>query len=262
LAKAKSTAEQENFRFSGRDAKAAVTNVNVMAPGSAIPWEDRGTVGMLPAFFKTAFGVMFHPAITLTKMRRPETSNDARMFAWACGAVWFFAVIIQSAFAWFVFYSRDKSLEPDSQQYMINTLLEAVLACVGAAFLPKLISWMFYRLTAFDMTSKAPPVLVENCITFLMGASLLALIPGGTKPWLAFGPMLAGLWMFVLLLITAISRLRVRAGAAIIGSVLTFLGTTAIVVGGIFAIQFLWCTLLGKASLPPVELTTPGHQLQ
>ena len=159
-----------------------------------------------------------------------------------CGFVWFLAVLIQSAFAYFVFYSRQTIDHPGypaiHDQHASGSVCAAWRA---AAFMPNVISWMFYRLTAFDMTSKAPPVLVYNCITFLMSPSLLALIPGGTKPWLALGPALAGVWMFVLLLITAIARLRIRVGAAIIGSVLTFLATSGMVIVGIFAIQFVWC---------------------
>ena len=244
---AKST--PQDFRIASLEPKVAVRTDNLMASGTAIPWEDRGSIGFFPAFFSTAFGVMFKPVATLAKMRRPETSNDARIFAYACGFVWFLAVLIQSAFAYYVFYNGDPKIVLDSHQYMINTLLEALLGGVAAAFMPTVISWMFYRLTAFDMTSKAPPVLVYNCITFLMGCSLLALIPGGTKPWLAFGPVLAGVWMFVLLLVTAISRLRVRAPAAIIGSVLTFLAISGLVCLGIFAIQFVWCSVMGNASL-------------
>ena len=251
---AKST--PQDFRIASLEPKPFERSADLMSSGTAIPWEDRGTLGFLPAFFATAFGIMFKPIATLTKMRRPETATDANIFAYACGIVWFLAVLIQSAFAYFVFYNRDDSIILDTHQYIINTLLEAVLSAVAAAFIPKLISWMFYRLTAFDMTSKAPPIMVYNCIAFLMGPSLLALIPGGTKPWLAFGPALAGVWMFILLLITAIARLRVRVGAAIIGSVITFLATSALVILGIFAIQFVWCSLMANASLTaPLPVT-------
>jgi hypothetical protein len=253
---AKSTAPQE-FRIASQEPKAAVRSANVMNSGTAIPWEDRGSIGFFPAFFSTAFGVMFKPVATLTKMRRPETSNDARTFAYAIGFVWFLAVLIQSAFSYFVFYSNDKSIVLDTHQYMINTALEAVLAGAAAVFISKPISWMFYRLTAFDMTSKAPPVMVYNCITFLMGVSLLALIPGGPKPWLAIGPALAGVWMFFLLLVTAIRRLRVRAVAAIIGSFLTFLAISALVIVAIFAINFVWGSVIGNASLnAPIPINT------
>jgi hypothetical protein len=189
-------------------------------------------------------------------MRRPETANDANIFAYVCGFIWFLAVLVQSAFSYFVFYTHDASTILDSHQYVINTCLEAVLAGVAAAFMPKVISWMFYRLTAFDMTSKAPPVMVYNCIAFLGGVGLLALIPGGPKPWLAIGPALAGVWMFVLLLTTAVSRLRVRAVAAIIGSVLTFLAISGLVIVGIVAINLVWGTGIGNASLSaPIPLS-------
>ncbi len=244
----KSTPPQD-FRIASQEPKAPVRSANVMNSGTAIPWEDRGSIGIFSAFFSTAFGVMFKPVATLTKMRRPETDNDARTFSYAIGFVWFLAVLIQSAFSYFVFYTGDKSIVLDTHQYVINTALEAVLAGAAGAFISKVISWMFYRLTAFDMTSKAPPVLVYNCITFLTGVSLVALIPGGPKPWLAIGPVLAGIWMFALLLVTAIRRLRVRAVAAIIGSFLTFLAISALVIVAIFGINFLWGSVIGNASL-------------
>ena len=48
---------------------------------------------------------MFKPVATLTKMCRPETANDANTFAYAVGFIWFLAVLIQSAFSYFVFYT-------------------------------------------------------------------------------------------------------------------------------------------------------------
>jgi hypothetical protein len=251
----------EEFRFKGLEKKIE-QRPDLMVSGSGIPWEDRGSFGFLGAFFKTALDAMFKPTQLLAKMRRPETATDARIFGYACGGIWFFAVIIQSAFAYFVFYTRDKSVDLDSQQYMINTLLEAVGAAVAAALLPGVIAWMFYRLTAFDMTSKAPAVMVRNVITYLMGASLLALIPGGPKPWLAIGPVLTGVWMFITLLTVAISRLRVSVGAAIIGSLLTFLGTAAIVVGGMLAIFQVWCTVLDKVSVTQIPPPKTANQRQ
>ncbi|MGD0769915.1 MAG: hypothetical protein ABSB42_17155 [Tepidisphaeraceae bacterium] len=233
--------------------------VDLMVSGSGIPWEDRGSVGFMAAFFTTAWGMTFKPVRTLTKMRRPETADDAKRLAVAYGGIWFLAVGIQSAFAYFffyVFYARDRMVDLDGQQYVINTILEALLAGAAAALLPTVVAWMFYRLTAFDMTAKAPPVLVYNCIVYLMGPSLLALIPGATVPWLALGPALAGAWMFVLLLIVAIERLRIRVAAAIIGSVITFLATAGMVIIGILLVQLLWCNLLDKASIVPSGQTT------
>ncbi|HEX4052789.1 MAG TPA: hypothetical protein VHX86_00855 [Tepidisphaeraceae bacterium] len=256
---AKYTSPQD-MHIAALDKKTVQASVNLMVSGDGIPWEDRGSIGFMGAFFKTALGAMFKPTQLLSKMRRPETAKDAKIFAYACGGIWFVAVLIQSAFAYFVFYSRDHSLDLDPQQYVINTLLEGLLAGAAAAIMPKIITWMFYRLTAFDMTSKAPPVLVYNCITYLGGVCLLALIPGGPRPWLAIGPALAGLWMFVTLMTVAIARLRVRVGAAIIGSILTLLGTAGVVVAGIFVVWLVWCNLLAKDSVPPIVPLTTVHQ--
>jgi hypothetical protein len=65
--------------------------------------------------------------------------------------------------------------------------------------------------------------------------------------------------MFILLLITAIARLRIRVGAAIIGSTLTFLATSGLIILAIYAIQFLWCSVIGYASLTPAIPLTPNH---
>jgi hypothetical protein len=232
--------------------------VDLMVSGTGIPWEDRGSVGFMGAFFGTAFSMMFHPINTLAKMRRPETAKDAHVFTYVMGVVWFFAVAIQSAFAYFVFYAKDATLDIDGQQYVINTILEGVLAAGASALLPRVVAWMFYRLTAFDMTAKAPPVLVYNCIVYMTSPSLLALIPGGPRPWLAIGPCLAGVWMLFLILIVAIRRLRIGIGATVIGGILTFLACTGMVVGGIVLIQAIWSNVLGKSSLNPVVPTENG----
>jgi hypothetical protein len=234
--------------------------VDLMVSGSGIPWEDRGSVGFIAGFFKTAFGMTFRPLRTLAKIRRPETANDAKRFAVACAGIWFLAVGIQSAFAYYVFYARDGTLNIDGQQYVINTLLEALLAGAAAALLPTVVARMLFRLTAYDMTTKAPPVLVYNCIVYLMGPSWLALIPGGTVHWLALGPVLAGAWMFVLLLIATIGYLRVRVSAAIIGSVITFVATAGMVIIGSLLLQLLWCKVLNNASLSELPSQTTGQR--
>jgi hypothetical protein len=248
-----------DFRIAALEPKMTARQQNLMLSGSGIPWEDRGSLGILSAFFATAFGMIFKPSATLAKMARPETNKDARIFTYACAAVWFFAVLIQSAFAYYVFFNRNASIDVEGQQYVINTLGEAAIAGAAAVLAPRIIAWMFYRLTSFDMTSKAPFVLVYNCIAYLMGISLLALIPGGPKPTIAIGPILAGIWMFAALIIVAIKYLRIRAVAALIGSILTFVAVSAVVIGAIFALTFLWTTLFSYSAFP-APYVAPKYQ--
>jgi hypothetical protein len=247
-----------DFRIASQEKKAAKV-FDLMHSGTGIPWEDRGSRGFLSAFFATVFAMMFGPAKTLSKLRRPETATDAKIFSYAIAGIWFIAYCLQSTFNYYCFYNNDPKLEIDGQQYVINTGLGAVLCAVGAVVLSRVVSWMFYRLTAFDMTTKAPPVLVYNSIVYLMSPSILALIPGGPKPWLMIAPCVVGVWIFIQLLVVAISYLRIRIGASIIGSFLTFLATTIIVVGGITAVNLIWNTLLDKGAVEVYTSTSVGR---
>jgi hypothetical protein len=240
-----------DFKIASQQQKKVNLAVDLMSSGSGIPWEDRGSRGVLGAFFATIFAMMFSPAKTLAQMRRPETNTDAKLFSYAIGGIWFLAYIIQSTFAYYVFYNNDPKLVIDGQQYVINTGLGAVASAVAAVFLSTFVSQIFFRLTAFDATTKTPPVLSFNCLVYALSPSILALIPGGPKPWFAIAPCVAGLWIFVELIIVSISRLHIRVGAAIIGSILTFLATAGMVAGGIVAVNLLWNTLLDKGSITP-----------
>ncbi|HEV8378308.1 MAG TPA: hypothetical protein VGP99_05625, partial [Tepidisphaeraceae bacterium] len=60
------------------------TVFNLMAPGPGTPWEDRGSIGVIGAFFKTCFKSMFKPADLLDSIRRPETGGDSFSFAIGC----------------------------------------------------------------------------------------------------------------------------------------------------------------------------------
>ncbi len=50
----------------------------------------------------------------------------------------------------------------------------------------------------------------------------------------------------------------VREGAAIIGSMLTFAGTAAVVVGGMLVIFQVWTTALAKGSVTPIVKSSPS----
>src|SRR5689334_19147711 len=70
------------------------TMFNLMAPGPGTPWEDRGSIGVVGAFFKTAFRSMLKPADLLDSIRRPETGGDSFSFAMGCGLMWAISALI------------------------------------------------------------------------------------------------------------------------------------------------------------------------
>ena len=145
--------------------KKQVTAVDLMVSGSGIPWEDRGSIGLVGAFFKTLFGMMFKPVATLSKMRRPETTGDSNSFAYLCAGLWAIGSVVQSLVARSR-YASDEGFDPN--QYWINTAVEAVAVGVLMAVLARVLGMLFYKLTAFDMATKAPPVLVHNTVNYLM----------------------------------------------------------------------------------------------
>jgi hypothetical protein len=241
----------QDVQIRALDEKKKAEFFDLMAAGPGVPWEDRGSIGILGGFFKTAFGMMFAPVQTLNKLRRPETAEDANAFAWGIAVVWFLAMAIQSAFDYLVLYRNDAKIEFSSNQYMINTALEAVAAAAGAVVLCRIISVVYYKLLAFDMGQKCPPVLAQNIITYSMSPSLLALIPGSYGP-IPLGALAALLWMLALWIAAARGRLHVRAGGSIVGPILTFVVCCAMIAVASVALWAIWVQAVGNGSIAPV----------
>ena len=210
---------------------------NLLEPGSGTPWEDRGSIGFIPAFFKTAFMSMILPGKLLFALRRPETASDARIFAILCAIFLGLGWVVQDYvdFLW-----RDKRLAFD---YISDGYLWAfhfVLAAGGALVLLKLITRIFYKLiSAGDMRSKFPPVLTSNIYSYCMGPSILALIPFRIGPF-QIGMSIAVIWIFCLFVYAAINRLAIKPSGAIICNAITYWGLLGLMVGGYQLIYFIY----------------------
>jgi hypothetical protein len=182
---------------------------NPMAPGVGTPWEDRGSIGMLPAFFKTAVMSMIAPRKLLTSIRRPETPNDARAFAIICGVFWGLAWVIND----YVGFARGRQsfdVVSDGEVWVLHF----AMGLVGTWALLNLISRLFYKLVAAgDVRAKTPQVLTYNVYAYCLGPSILAVIPFG------IGPLLAMVWIFLLFIYGAVVRLAVKVGGAIVCNV-------------------------------------------
>jgi hypothetical protein len=251
----KSTDPNDNYRIAAMQKK-QVMGEDLMVSGSGIPWEDRGSVGLAGGFIKTVIGIMFSPVKTLAKMRRPETMGDSNSFAYICAGIWAIASAVQSLVAYRL-YSNNPDLQPS--QYWENTALEAVGVGLLMAVLPRILGMLFYKLTSFDMATKAPPVLINNLVNYLMAPSVLAVIPGGPNVYLQIGPALAAIWFFVILTVVAIKHLRVKAGAAIIGAFVTTFAGLTIVAAVYLVIWLVWIHLLGFDPItPPPPTQQPG----
>jgi hypothetical protein len=240
----------QDVQIRALDEKKREQFIDLMAPGPGIPWEDRGSVGVLGGFFKTAFSMMFAPVKLLSNLRRPETAKDADVFMYGIGVIWILAMVIQSAFDYFVFYRNNTKLEVDTNQFMLNTALEAVATGVGAVVLCRVISILYYKSIAFDLSQPAPSVLAHNVVAYASSPSLLALIPGSLgAAWPPLGVIAALLWMLVLWIAAARGRLRVRPGGAVVGPVLTFVVCCAVIAGATLALWAIWTQAMGDGSV-------------
>jgi len=255
---AKYTSPQD-VQIRALDEKKQAQLIDMMAPGPGIPWEDRGSVGLVGAFFKTAFGMMFSPVNLLQKLRRPETAEDSNAFVYVIGVVWLLAMVIQSAFDYWLLYRTNTKIEFDAKQYIINSALEAIAAGVGAVVLCRFLGILYFKSISFDLSQPAPPVLAHNVVAYSTSPSLLALIPGsyGVIP---LGALAALVWMLVLWIKGARGRLRVRPGGAVVGPVLTFVVCCAAIAVASLALWAIWVQVMGKGSITIPEPPAPFHR--
>jgi hypothetical protein len=198
---------------------------NLLEAGPGTPWDDRGSVGLVPAFFKTVIGMMTKPTAILDALRRPETPGDARAFALICCSFWAITWVMHDLIA----YGRSRDVfEFSIQGY--TWITHGVLGFLGAWLMLKLVTRVFYKLaSAGEMRSKFPLVLASNVYSYCMAPSILALIP------FYIGPGIAAAWIFFLLIRAAIGRMAIKTSGAIICNTIAFVG----VVGGGTALYFV-----------------------
>src|SRR4051812_39453839 len=162
------------------------TMFNLMAPGPGTPWEDRGSIGVIGAFFKTAFRSMFKPAELFDQIRRPETGGDSRSFAVGCGLVWAISTLIHGYIYWRHMLKVEETTANSTiddhiivlgQPWVIWCVIAAILSVIAVLLFQKIGSSVYHSLVGTEMKSKAPPILVYNIFGYALGPSILSIIP-------------------------------------------------------------------------------------
>src|SRR6267142_1453752 len=141
------------------------TMFNLMAPGPGTPWEDRGSIGVFGAFFKTAFKSMFKPAQLLDSIRRPETTGDSFSFALGCGLMWTLSAAVHG-YLYFRHLVREENRTRGStseDQLIVNGQLYVIICAILAILMPVIVllfqkigSRLYFALVNTEMTNKAP----------------------------------------------------------------------------------------------------------
>ena len=229
------------------------TMFNLMAPGPGTPWEDRGSIGVIGAFFKTAFRSMFKPAELLDSIRRPETGGDSFSFAIGCGVMWALSALIHG----YLYYrhmvaeevrtatsTTEERITVLGQPWGIWCVIAAVLAVIGVLLFQKIGSSVYYALVGTEMKSKAPPILVYNIFGYCLGPSMLAIIP-------IAGPFFAIIWIVFALSIGGTTRLKITVRGAVIASLVAVAAMVAISSAAWFVSTFIPPSTIDKQ--PPIK---------
>lgn len=220
---------------------------DVMAPGPGTPWEDRGTHGVVGAFIKTCVMSLFNFFRLVDSIRRPETTGEARGFLIGCCVLWGACAFLHGLIFMY-FAGRVRYHVVDTQTYLIYCAVAAIGAGGGLFLLFRLYNLIYGKLIAQEKTaSKIPDVLLFNVNAYALGPSLLAPIPFA-------GPVLAGLLIFINLIIAGRKRLNLRMAAALIDAIISFVIVTVIAFAGYWIVGGL---LLPQLLDHPVTDTTP-----
>jgi hypothetical protein len=225
--------------------KQQVRHRNPMEPGAGTPWEDRGSIGFVPAIFKTAFAAMFAPRRLLDSRRRPETRSDARILAIAYGVMWGLSWVVHDVLR---FMRSDETFMIDYHGYAM--FAHFALGVAGTFFVLQFGSALFYKLmSAGDTSGRIPPVLVYNVFAYCLGPSILAIIPFG------IGPIVALVWIFGLIVFGAVSRLSMKGGNAFVCALISFGGLVAAAVLVYLGLRWLigYLGLFAPPSTDPVR---------
>ena len=222
--------------------------LDLMKPGPGTPWEDRGGLGTPKAFFQTVIESITKPATLLDSIRRPDTTGEARQFAFGCCAFWAIStaihLILSDMFrrpAWWEMVEVDYATN-----YYIKTAILSVLVGVGVFLLLVVFANHLYSaMIATELKNAAPRVLLYNIFCYCLGPSILALIP-------IIGPPLALALIFRGWCVGGAKRLFISWRGAIVASVLTMVIALVIAAIGYFVASLVLNSALGLTE-PEIE---------
>ena len=219
---------------------------DMLGPGPGTPWEDRGAIGVVKALFKTIAMSMTAPGKLLWSIRRPETPGDARVFAIICG---FFFAIGWVLHDYLDFRAGKEEFDFYSHGYAM--IVHFALGLGGTWVLLLLITRLFYKLVAAaEMRHKFPPVLAFNVYAYCLGPSILALMP-----YKFLGATVALVWIFVLFIYAAKTRLAIKTSGAVICNFIAAGGLFGLAAAAYFILRYVYGYLYG----PDVPPAPPGR---
>ncbi|HWE02117.1 MAG TPA: hypothetical protein VG326_06865 [Tepidisphaeraceae bacterium] len=232
--------------------KRVVEVMDLMKPGNGTPWEDRGSIGPVKAYFQTVSKSLTEPALLLDHIRRPETSDDSAGFMWISAAMWFIGIIVWNAYWLYFVLPGSKVYEHDlgdPMHYWLSAVLQGA-AVAGCVYLwVRFGSRMYLSLGAMEM-KHVSPTLIVNVFSYTLGPSILAIIP-------IFGWIVAPIWIFADLIAGGKRRLYLKNSSAIINPLLILITALILATIAYFVVKFMWGSYLemnGLTLVPPPKV--------
>lgn len=229
--------------------------LDLMRPGMGTPWEDRGSIGVVLAYFKTTVKSLTSPALLLDHIRRPETTDDASAYMWASIAMWVIGI-----FAYYVYWlygvlPHQTYYEQDVEllHYWLTAAGTAALVGGGIFLFVRTGTRMFIAMAGNELKGVSP-ALITSCFCYSLGPSIFAVVP-------FFGWVIAPAWIYFNLIVAGKRRLYLKGGGAFINATLIIVSAVAVAIVAYFVLSYMWGSYLGlngltvhvipKAKTPP-----------
>jgi hypothetical protein len=242
--------------------KKVVQQSNLMQAGAGTPWEDRGSLGLVKAFFVTCVKSLTSPGELWDQIRRPETTNDATAFAIWCGVVAGVSWVVHSLW-WDLIHlgtgpgdgaapmvvKEDWHYTVDWQTWALGSGLQMVCAIGGTFLMLRLANFLYQKLLPHGIASRVPPALSYNILAYALGVVILALIP-------AFGWAIALVFLLILMIRAGTRRLHLGTGTGAVSGILTFVVVVVLGFSIYFVGRFGWSYLTSGGAVTDNSIVT------
>ncbi|MGA2497965.1 MAG: hypothetical protein ABSH20_09500 [Tepidisphaeraceae bacterium] len=204
--------------------KQRTVSYNLMAGGPGTPWEDRDSLGYVPAFFKTCTKVMRDPETLFGLIRRLQYRTDARLFVIGVALLWFLSGMLHGGIDLYWLERSPLALAPSTAQHIeINAqayllgwaVFSLALAALVVGMMSLAAKFYYAMVSGGDMKGRGSPELVYNVLAYCLGTGILVLVP-------FIGPVVSLAWTLVLAIRAGTGRLRIGTRAAVISALMSF----------------------------------------
>ena len=205
---------------------------DLMHPGTGIAWEDRGRLGAIRAFVKTAGGVMARPGGRRWEMRGDDTRAEASGFVGIVGVVCGLGDAVQAAWARFM---QNAEMAPAQ---IAEWVIFVGCATIAPWLLAKVGSRLYASIAAPGLRNRVSPSLMDSIFFYIAAPAVFMLVP-------IAGPWIALVGTVLMVLIAPRLRLKLTMPEGTIAGALASATMGGIAIGGYLLLAWVLPRMLG-----------------